>query len=152
MAGNDMTDQAVILQQSAQDIGMTIDLQRMPKDGYWSNVWMRKPFTVGNINPRPSPDVLFTLFFKSDSPFNETGWKDDRFDQLLLGARGEADQAKRKAMYWEMQQLIYDRDTIGIPTFFPFLDAHTARLKGLQPIPTGGSMGFGFCENVWLEA
>ena len=39
-----------------------------------------------------------------------------------------------------------------VPTFFPFLDAHTTKLKGLSPIPTGGMMGFGFAENVWLEA
>jgi peptide/nickel transport system substrate-binding protein len=56
MAGNTMTDQAVILQQSALGIGMTIDIQRMPKDGYWANVWMKHPFTLGNINPRPSAD------------------------------------------------------------------------------------------------
>ena len=152
MAGNVMTDQAVILQQAAQGIGMTLELQRMPKDGYWTNIWAKKPFSIGNINPRPSPDVLFTLFFKSDSPFNETGWKSERFDTLLLQARGETDAAKRKAMYWEMQQIIHDQDTLGIPTFFPFLDAHTTKLKGLTPIPTGGMMGFGFSENVWLEA
>ncbi len=136
-----MTDQAVILQQSAQGIGMNIDLQRMPKDGYWSNIWTKKPFTIGNINPRPSPDVLFTLFFKSDSPFNETGWKNERFDGLLIQARGETDFAKRKAIYGEMQQLIHDQDTLGVPTFFPFLDAHTTKLKGLSPIPTGGVDG-----------
>ena len=68
MAGNTMTDQAVILQQSALQIGMTIDVQRMPKDGYWANVWMKHPFTIGNINPRPSVDSMFTLFFKSDAP------------------------------------------------------------------------------------
>ncbi len=152
MAGSPMTDQAVILQQAAQGIGMNLELQRMPKDGYWSNVWTKKPFSVGNINPRPSPDVLFTLFFKSDSPFNETGWKSERFDSLLLQARGETDFAKRKPMYWEMQQLIHDQDTLGVPTFFPFLDAHTTKLKGLAPIATGGMMGFGFGENVWLEA
>ena len=152
MAGNVMTDQAVILQQAAQGIGMNVELQRMPKDGYWSNIWTKKPFSIGNINPRPSPDVLFSLFFKSDSPFNETGWKSERFDSLLLEARGETDFPKRKAMYWEMQKIIYDQDTMGIPTFFPFLDAHTTKLKGLAPIPTGGMMGFGFSENVWLEA
>ena len=152
MAGNVMTDQAVILQQAAQGIGMNVELQRMPKDGYWSNIWTKKPFTIGNINPRPSPDVLFTLFFKSDSPFNETAWKNERFDSLLLEARGETDFPKRKAMYWEMQQIIHDQDTLGVPMFFSFLDAHTTKLKGLSPVPTGGMMGFGFAENAWLEA
>jgi peptide/nickel transport system substrate-binding protein len=151
MAGNTMTDQAVVLQQSALGIGMNIDVQRMPGDGYWSNVWFKKPFTGGNINPRPSADSLFTLFFKSDAPWNETGWKNEKFDSLLVQARAETDEAKRKAMYGEMQALIADQDSLSIPLFNSFYDSHTTRLKGLSPIPTGGMMGFGFAENVWLE-
>ena len=151
MAGNTMTDQAVILQQSALAIGMTIDVRRMPKDGYWANVWMKHPFTIGNINPRPSVDSLLTLFFKSDAPWNESAWKNERFDSLLIEARGETDEAKRKQQYGEMQTLISNKGGIGLPLFASFYDGHTARLKGLRPIPTGGMMGFGFSENVWLE-
>lgn len=152
MAGNAMTDQAVILQQSALQIGMNIEIQRMPKDGYWTNVWMKHPFTGGNINPRPSADTLFTLFFKSDSPWNESAWKSERFDSLLVEARGSTDEVKRKAMYAEMQQLVSDKGGIGLPLFSSFYDGHTAKLKGLVPVPTGGMMGFGFSETVWLEA
>ena len=152
MAGNTMTDQAVLLQQSALQIGMTIDVQRMPKDGYWSSVWFKHPFTLGNINPRPSLDSLFTLFFKSDAPWNESGWKNERFDSLLIEARGETDEAKRKQMYGEMQVLIHDKGGIGLPLFASFYDAHLSKLKGLSQVPTGGMMGFGFAENVWLEA
>jgi peptide/nickel transport system substrate-binding protein len=152
MAGNTMTDQAVILQQSALGIGMTIDVQRMPKDGYWANVWMKHPFTIGNINPRPSVDSLLTLFFKSDAPWNESAWKNERFDAMLVAARGEVDEAKRKQMYGEMQGLINEHCGIGLPLFASFYDAHSSKLKGLQQIPTGGMMGFGFAENVWLDA
>jgi peptide/nickel transport system substrate-binding protein len=152
MAGNTMTDQAVILQQSALGIGMNIDIQRMPKDGYWANVWMKHPFTGGNINPRPSADSLFTLFFKSDSVWNESGWKNDRFDSLLVQARGETDEPKRKAMYGEMQALVSDEGGIGLPLFASFYDGHSTKLKGMTQIPTGGMMGFAFAENVWLDA
>jgi peptide/nickel transport system substrate-binding protein len=151
MAGNTMTDQAVILQQSALGIGMTIDIQRMPKDGYWANVWMKHPFTGGNINPRPSADSLFTLFFKSDSVWNESAWKNEKFDKLLVAARGETDDAKRKNMYGEMQGLVSNEGGIGLPLFASFYDGHSTKLKGMTQIPTGGMMGFGFAENVWLE-
>ena len=152
MAGNTMTDQAVILQQAALGIGMNIDLQRMPKDGYWANVWMKHPFTGGNINPRPSADSLFTLFFKSDSAWNESGWNNPAFDKLLLEARGETDEPKRKQMYGEMQALVSDQGGIGLPLFASFYDGYSTKLKGMTKIPTGGMMGFGFSENVWLDA
>lgn len=151
MAGATMFDQAILLQQTARDIGLEIELKRMPPDGYWSNVWMKHPVTWGNINPRPSADILLTLFYKSDSPWNETGWKNERFDKLLVDARGESDVERRAAMYYEMQELVRDHSGIGIPLFNSLLDAHVDKLKGLRPIPTGGLMGYNFAENVWLE-
>jgi peptide/nickel transport system substrate-binding protein len=152
MASSTMLDQAVLIQQAAQQIGLNVDVKRMPADGYWSNVWMKQPLTMGSINPRPSADVLFTLFFKSDSTWNESAWKNEKFDQLLVGARGERDEAKRKQMYGEMQTLVHESCGIGLPVFISILDAHTAKLKGLKPIPTGGLMGYAYAENVWLES
>ena len=113
---------------------------------------MKFPLTMGTINPRPSADVLFTLFFKSDANWNESAWRNERFDQLLVLARGETDDAKRREMYAEMQTLVHNHGGIGVPTFMSTLDAHTSKLKGLRPIPTGGLMGYAYSENVWLES
>jgi peptide/nickel transport system substrate-binding protein len=151
MASSTMLDQAVLIQQAAQQIGLRIDVKRMPADGYWSNVWMKLPLTMGNINPRPSADVLFTLFFKSDSTWNESAWKNEQFDKLLVAARAETDEAKRKQMYGEMQTLVHEHCGIGLPVFLTILDAHTTTLQGLKPIPTGGLMGYAYAESVWLE-
>ncbi|OUL74903.1 hypothetical protein CA601_42260, partial [Paraburkholderia hospita] len=67
-------------------------------------------------------------------------------------ARGEPDDAKRKQIYGDMQQLVHDDGGIGIPMFQSSLDAHSSKLKGLGSIPLAGLMGFMFAENVWLEA
>ena len=141
----------LLLQQAAQTVGLKIDLKQVPADGYWSNYWMKVPMGYGNINARPTADILFTLFFQSGAAWNESAWKNEKFDSLLVQARAETDEAKRKAMYGEMQALIADQDSLSIPLFNSFYDSHTTRLKGLSPIPTGGMMGFGFAENVWLE-
>jgi peptide/nickel transport system substrate-binding protein len=152
MSGTTALDTALVLQQTAQQIGLNLDVKRMPADGYWSNVWMKHPLTFGNINPRPSADILFTLFFKSDAAWNESGWKNEKFDKLLLEARSETDVARRKQMYGEMQQLVRDECGIGIPVFISFLDAHASKVRGLRPIPTGGLMGYSFAEDLWLDA
>ena len=39
-----------------------------------------------------------------------------------------------------------------IPAFISNVDATTAKLKGLEPNPLGGQMGYAFAEYVWLEA
>jgi peptide/nickel transport system substrate-binding protein len=143
---------ALVMQQTAQRIGLDLDVKRMPADGYWSNHWLNSPVGFGNVNPRPSADVLLTQFFKSDAAWNESRWKSEKFDQLLVAARAETDLAKRKQMYADMQTLIHTEAGIGIPLFLASIDGHTTKLKGLSPIPLGGLMGYNFAENVWLDA
>ncbi len=151
-AASSSVDMAVLMQDAAQKIGLILDIKRVPADGYWSNSWMKVPLGFGNINPRPSADILLSLFFKSDAPWNESGWKNPQFDQLLLAARTETDLAKRKQMYCDMQNLVRDDCGIGIPLFISILDAHSSKIKGLRPIPTGGLMGYNFAESIWLDA
>jgi peptide/nickel transport system substrate-binding protein len=143
---------ALVLQQAAQQIGLNLDVKRMPSDGYWSTHWMKHPVGFGNVNTRPSADLALTLFFKSDAPWNEAGWKNDKFDQLLVAARGETDAGKRAQMYADMQTMIHNDGGIGIPMFISSLDGHASKLKGLSPIPLGGMMGSTFSEHVWLES
>lgn len=143
---------SLLLQQSAQRIGLELEVKRMPADGYWSNHWLNSPVGFGNVNPRPSADVLLTQFFQSDAAWNESRWKNPKFDQLLLASRAETDFGKRKQMYADMQTLIHQEAGIGIPLFLASIDGHSSKLKGLSPIPLGGLMGYSFAENVWLDA
>ena len=145
-------EMALVMQQTAKGIGLDLDVKRMPADGYWSNHWLNSPVGFGNVNPRPSVDILLTQFFKSDAQWNESRYKSEKFDQLLVAARAEVDNAKRKQMYADLQTMISDDAGIGIPLFLASLDGHTAKLKGLAPIPVGGLMGYNFAENVWLDA
>jgi len=145
-------DIAQLLQLSGQQIGLKLDIKRVPADGYWSNHWMKHPLGFGSVNARPTADLMFSLFYQSTATMNESGWNNPRFDELLLAARGETDDAKRKQMYGEMQMLVHEHCGVGIPQFSSSLDGHNAKLKGLAPHPLGGLMGYMFAENVWLDA
>ena len=151
-AATGSVDTALLLQQSAKQIGLKLDVSRLPSDGYWSNHWMKHPLSVGNINPRPSADVMFSQFFQSSAPCNESAWKNDQFDQLLLLARGETDDAKRSKMCADMQTLVHDHCAIGIPVFISNIDGVDRRIKGYGSKPLGGFMGFMFAEQAWLDA
>jgi peptide/nickel transport system substrate-binding protein len=151
-AATNSVEMALVMQHAARQIGLNLDVKRMPADGYWSTHWMKHPVGFGNINSRPTADLALTLFFKSDAPWNEAAWKNEKFDQLLVAARGETDAAKRARMYADMQVMIHDEGGIGIPMFISSLDGHSSRLKGLSPIPLGGLMGASFAEHVWLDA
>jgi peptide/nickel transport system substrate-binding protein len=145
-------DMAQVIQQTGSRIGLNFEVRRVPADGYWSNHWFKHPLGFGAINPRPTADLLLTLFFKSDAAWNESAWRNERFDQLLLAARGETDEARRRQLYADMQVMIHNESGIGIPVFQSLLDGHSSRLRGLGAIPVGSMMGFDFAQHVWLES
>ncbi len=145
-------DMAVIVQQAGAGIGMKFDIQRVPSDGYWSKYWLKAPIHFGNINPRPTADILFSLLYASDAPWNESQFKSEKFDKMLIEARGQLDVAKRKAIYNEMQVMVANEAGTAIPVFISNVDAITDKVKGLRANPLGGQMGYAFAEYVWLQA
>lgn len=150
-AAEGSVDMASILQEYGSRVGLNFAVNRMPADGYWSTHWMKHPLGFGNCNPRPTADMLFSLFFKSDAQWNESRWQNARFDRLLVEARGERDESKRKTIYGEMQALVKHHCGIVIPAFISLLDGYDRRLKGLSPNPLGGFMGYTFAEHVWWQ-
>ncbi|OYR08827.1 ABC transporter substrate-binding protein [Brucella thiophenivorans] len=142
---------AMVLQQAASQIGLTLDVQRVPSDGYWSNYWNKAPICFGNINPRPTPDAMFSQFYKSDAAWNESKFKDEKFDALLTEARGITDDAKRMDIYGELQGIISTKAGTIIPSFYEGLDAHNSKVKGIRPMPSGNLMGNSFAEYIWLD-
>ena len=150
-AAGSSLDMAVIVQQAGNAIGMKFDIQRVPSDGYWSNYWLKAPVHFGNVNPRPTPDILFSLLYASTAPWNESRFQSEKFDAMLLEARGSLDQAKRKEIYGEMQVMVANEAGTGIPVYMSNVDAISDKLKGLQYSPLGGMMGYNFAEYVWLE-
>lgn len=151
-AANSAIDMAMVVQQSGAEIGMNFDVQRVPSDGYWSNYWLKAPVHFGNINPRPTPDILFSLLYQSSAPWNESQYKSEKFDKMLVEARGALDDKLRTEIYWEMQEMIANEAGTIIPTYISNVDAHTVKMKGMQANPLGGQMGYAFAEYVWLEA
>ena len=140
----------MLFQQAGTEIGMNFELQRVPADGYWSNYWLKAPFHVGHINPRPTPDTLFSLLYASDAPWNESGFRNEKFDSMLVEARGELDFARRKEIYDEMQVMVSNEAGTAIPLWMSIIDGVSPRVKGLRPNPLGNQMGFAMAEYVWL--
>jgi peptide/nickel transport system substrate-binding protein len=150
-AAEGSVDMASILQEYGARVGLNFAVNRMPSDGYFSTHWMRHPMTFGNTNPRPTADLIFSLFYDSAANWNESGWKNERFDQLLREARGVGDQALRAELYGEMQQIVHDQCGVAIPVFISLIDGYDRRIKGLRSIPLGAFMGYRFGEYAWWD-
>ncbi|TMV90800.1 ABC transporter substrate-binding protein [Thioclava sp. BHET1] len=151
-AATSSVDMATIVQQAGDQIGMKFKIDRVPSDGYWSNYWLKAPVHFGNINPRPTPDILFSLLYASDAPWNESQYKSAKFDKMLAEARGALDDSKRTQMYWEMQEMVANEAGTAIPVYISNVDALSDKVGGLKPNPLGGMMGYDFARHVWLES
>ena len=110
-------DSALLYQQSAAKAGIKIQVVKEPSDGYWSNVWMKKSWSMSYWSARPTVDLMFTTAYAADANWNETYWKNERFNKLLIEARAELDEKKRAQMYFEMQQIARDEGATVVPFF-----------------------------------
>lgn len=122
-------DAAVLFAESAKAAGISINVVREPNDGYWSNVWNKKPFCACYWGGRPTADLMFQTAYEAGVPWNDAVWENDRFNSLLLEARAEFDEAKREEMYFEMQRLVRDDGGTIVPMFASYVFATSDKLQ-----------------------
>ena len=145
-------DAAVLYQQTCAQAGIPLEVKREPADGYWSNVWNVQPFCVSYWGGRPTQDQMYTVAYKSDAAWNDTRWQRPEFDAMLLEARAELDQTRRKEIYTSMALMLKDEGGVIVPMFNDFIDASTTKLEG-QLLDPAGQMSNGLIMNrTWLAS
>lgn len=122
-------DAGVLYQSSAQGCGITINVNRVPNDGYWSDVWLKKGWCASYWGGRPVEDAMFTTVYSKGASWNEAHWSNDRFEELMVTARSELDEAKRREMYFEMQQILNEDGGSVIPMFASYVFATGAAIN-----------------------
>jgi peptide/nickel transport system substrate-binding protein len=125
-------DAALLIKDSAAKSGLNINVVREPKDGYWSNVWNKKPWGACYWGGRPTEDWMFTAAYMADGEWNDTAWrkgpKVDRFNKLVVAARSELDTNKRREMYYECQTLVNDDGGALVPMFANYIHAVSKKI------------------------
>lgn len=145
-------DAGVMYQESAGKAGIKLKVVREPNDGYWSNVWLKKPWCAVFWGGRPTPDMMFSTAYAEGAAWNDTAWSHKRFNELLVSARAELDQATRRGMYQEMQKIVRDEGGVVVPMFAADLSAATDKI-GHGPIAANWELdGFRAAERYWFKS
>ena len=125
-------DAAQLIAASAKDAGIDIEVVREPSDGYWSNVWNKKGWCACYWGGRPTQDWMYSAAYTSDTEWNDTSWKDTdsakSFNDIVVAARSETDDAKRQSQYFEAQQLLHDDGGLILPMWANYIHAHSKKL------------------------
>lgn len=116
-AGEGSDDIAILFKEHAREAGIDVNVISEPADGYWSNVWNKKPFCMVAWGGRATADVMFTTAYAEEAPWNDSKFSHARFNQLLKQARGETDTSLRAEMYREMQLILRDEGSAIIPAY-----------------------------------
>ncbi len=85
---------------------------------------------IGTAGDITDPDFVSDYFASGSTRLNASpGFSDPRVDELLAAGRAELDEAKRKAIYGELQQRVLD---LSPSVFLMWRDQSYAAKKGLQ--------------------
>ncbi len=117
-------DTVVLYSEHAKAAGIELVPKKVPDDGYWADVWLKHPWCSSYWSGRPTEDWMFTQAYSAESNWNETYWKNDRFNELLVAARSELDEDKRRQMYWEMQAIVRDDGGAVVNAFADHVSAY----------------------------
>ena len=139
-AFNGAVDTGVLFKEHAAKAGIDINIVREPNDGYWNNVWMKKPWVACYWGGRATEDWMFSTAYSEGASWNDTFWKHERFNILLRLARAELDEAKRREMYVEMQRIVRDEGGVLVPFFANYIHGLSNKIGHKEKV--AGNWGF----------
>jgi peptide/nickel transport system substrate-binding protein len=139
---------AIAIKQMALPAGFDIKVETMPHDTYIANVWKKGNFYMAYWGMQPTEDATFNLLLTSNASYEDTGWKNAKFDELVNAGRSTTIEAERAAAYSEAQELMLKELPYIIPFYEDVLTASKDHVKGYSINPINR---YFYLENVWLE-
>ena len=100
---------------------------------------MKKGWCMCYWGGRPTEDWMFSTAYSDSAAWNDTFWKHDRFNQLLIGARAELNDELRREMYVEMQSIVRDDGGVVVPLFNNYVFATSDKIRARQDAGQLGS-------------
>ena len=146
---------AQLFAEHAAQAGVTINVAREPEDGYWSNIWGKKPFFASRWSGRANEDLMLSLAYSREAlgGYNATNWDNEAFNTALIAARSERDDAKRRELYYECQRILSDEGGLIAPVWADFLDAKASKVGTPEEISGDWDLDGNRCgERWWFNA
>ncbi len=140
---------AELLQQSLAQIGIDLNIVQLE----WST-WIQQVVSEGDyemeivlISGGSDPDDFFYQWHRTGEVFNIWRYSDPEMDRLLEEARATTDQAKRKELYYRIQEKLIE----DVPlTHIVYRESVMAASADLQDFVMTGRYDMDF-RSVWLD-
>jgi ABC-type transport system substrate-binding protein len=103
--------------------------------------------------PWADPDAYYDFFHSSGTSYAAAvRFKNDRLDQLIEEGRQNTDRVKRKAIYEEVERILFQEAPWIFGVWRPSAEAASNRVQGYVRLPGAlGSYTLGYLERIWIE-
>ena len=132
-AGAAMVEMATVFKERAAPAGINIDIQVVPEETYWGEVWLVEPFTTVWWGGRP-PWEAFSVVYPSSAAWQESKVSAPQFDSLLDRAVTQGDLEDQKQTFGELQCVAIDQVHRIIPVFRPVLLGLRTDVRDTEPM------------------
>jgi peptide/nickel transport system substrate-binding protein len=135
-----------ILQHAYRQIGVDMQLQVQEWRTFLENTLYPRNFEAfilgWALTPEPDPFDIWHSSKQKPREFNVIGFENPTADELMVQARRTFDQAKRKALLDQFQEILHEEQpTILLYAPYSLVAVHR-RFKGIEPAPAGISYNF----------
>lgn len=145
---NGAVDGAMLYQEHAKKAGINIQVVKEPADGFWNDVWMKKPWFSSRWSGRPTANLMIATAYATGASWNESYFTNAQLDKLLKASRVEFDKTKRSEMYMDMQRILHEQGGAVIPAFADFVDV-VSKNMGFGDLSSEWDLDGGRCAERW---
>ncbi len=136
---------ATVWQQQMRAIGVTVDIQTVPPDVYYSEGdanWLTVDFGITEWGARATPNAYFNAAYVTDAAYNESHWSDSEFDSLVARINSELDRDTRADLYRQAQRILRERGPVIVPFFQTAVAGASVALEGVELAPDWSRTSF----------
>ena len=123
-----------------------------PSDGYWSNVWLKKPFCACYWSGRATEDWMFSSAYEAGVPWNDSFWNHERFNKPALSRPAPSSTApSAPSCIARCRSSPRTRAASSVPMYANWIDGKSKKLA--HPEVTGNAWpmdGLRIMERWWF--
>ncbi|HYW89334.1 MAG TPA: ABC transporter substrate-binding protein [Chloroflexota bacterium] len=144
-----LSNAAVVVQEQLKQIGISADIT-LEENAAFIKDYLDNNFdlTVSGTSAYVDPNDIYLRNFGTGQPSNAVRYSNPKADELIAAGTATTDQAKRKQIYQQLQQLLLDE----VPWVNLYIanqfEAMKTYVKGYTHIPTGTNYTL---KDVWLD-
>lgn len=118
-----------------KEAGIRCSINVLPSSKYW-DVWDKVPFGFTSWVHRPLGFMVLGLAYRTGVPWNESGYSNAEFDEILTQAEGTLDLEARRELIGKLETIMQEDGPIIQPLWRKMFQPMDKKVKGYSMHPT----------------